>query len=289
MPKASPVSAPWIALHVTVPLALVDTVANFLIEQGAPGVVTDDGRIEAPLPASALDHVRRALVRWLASLATVDPAARDVRVESAAVADVDWAALARAHHRPVVVGRRLLVAPPWDVPAAPDREVLVIDPGMAFGTGQHATTRGCLAAIEAAVATGTVGSALDVGTGSGILALALARLGVERVVALDTDRTVLPIARANCAGNGAPGVAVVGGSVSAVRVRFDLVVANLLADTLVGAAPMLAATVAPSGHLVLSGILDDQTGTVTAAYHGWHVTETRAEDEWRTLTLEREP
>jgi len=276
----------WIALHVTAPLALVDAVANFLIEQGAPGVLTDDGRVEAPLPAPALDPVRGALARWLASLSAVDPAARDVRVESAALADVDWAALARTHHRPVVVGRRLLVAPPWDVPAAPEREVLVIDPGMAFGTGQHATTRGCLAAIEAAVTTGAVRSALDVGTGSGILALALARLGVERVVALDTDPAVLPIARANCVRNGAPGVAVVGGSPAAVRARFDLVVANLLADALVAAARALAATVAPSGRLVLSGILHEQAATVTAAYPGWRVTERRAEDDWRTLTLE---
>jgi ribosomal protein L11 methyltransferase len=251
-------------------------------------VLTDDGRLEAAFPGAAVEDVRRALIDWLATLSTVEPAARDVRIESAPVADVDWTALARAHHRPVAVGRRLLVAPPWEVPAAPGREVLVIDPGMAFGTGQHPTTRGCLAAIEAAVAAGRVRSALDVGTGSGILALALARLGVARVVAVDTDPAVLPIARATCRANGASGVALVAGSVAAVRARFDLVVANLLADALVADAPVLAAAVAPAGRLVVSGVLDAQMSAVTAVYDGWHVTETRAEDDWRTLTLERD-
>ena len=121
--------------------------------------------------------------------------------------------------------------------------MLVIEPGMAFGTGQHATTRGCLEAIEAAVVAGHVGSALDVGTGSGILALALARLGVPRVVALDVDPAVLPLARENLARNGAPQVLLFAGTAAAVRGRFDLVVANLLADTLIDEAPALAAAV----------------------------------------------
>src|SRR6185369_212443 len=139
------------------------------------------------LPAAALDSARAALERWLASLSGVEPRATDVRIETAAVADVDWAALAREHHVPVLVGRRILVAPPWNVPAAPGREVLVIEPGMAFGTGQHATTRNCLEAIETLVTDGGIASALDVGTGSGVLAAALSRLGVARVVALDVD------------------------------------------------------------------------------------------------------
>ena len=275
------------ALHVAAPAELVDAVANFLIEAGAPGVVTAEGRVEAPFPAAALHRVRTDLGRWLTSLSRLEPGARDVHVDAAPVADVDWTALARAHHRPVVVGRRLLVAPPWNVPPAAGRELLVIEPGMAFGTGQHATTRGCLAAIDALVERDGVQSALDVGTGSGILAIALARLGVRRVVALDTDRAVLPVARANCARNAASGVLVVAGPVSAVRPAFDLVIANLLADVLVAEAAALAARVAPAGRLVVSGILDEQADGVAAAYTGWRIAERRADGEWRTLTLER--
>jgi ribosomal protein L11 methyltransferase len=163
----------------------------------------------------------------------------------------------------------------------------VIEPGMAFGTGQHATTRACLEAIEAAVDRRGVGSALDVGTGSGILALALARLGVARVVALDADPAVLPIARENLARNGARGVLLLGGPVAALRAGFDLVVANLLADALVAEAAALAARVAPDGVLVLSGLLAAQVPVVAGAYPGWRVQREDGDATWRTLTLVR--
>jgi ribosomal protein L11 methyltransferase len=158
---------------------------------------------------------------------------------------------------------------------------------MAFGTGQHETTRTCLEEIEAAVATGAVRSALDVGTGTGVLAAALARLGVVRVVALDTDPAVLPVARANLARNRAAAVLVLAGGVAALRARFDLVVANLLADALVAEAPALTALLEPSGRLVVSGVLDAQAADVVAAFPGLRLTETRAADPWRTLRLER--
>ena len=273
----------WVALRVTAPPELADAVANFLIEEGAPGVVSEDAGLESALPAPRLP----AFERWLASLALMDPRARDVRIATGPVAEVDWMAVARQHHRPVAVGRRLLVAPPWDVPAAPGREVLVIEPGMAFGTGQHATTRGCLEALETTVTAGRVRSALDVGTGSGILALALERLGVEWVVALDTDAAVLPVARANLARNGARRIALVGGSVAALRARFDLVVANLVAAAIVTESSALAGAVGAGGRLVLSGLLEDQIRSVEDAYADWHIVETRGEDDWRTLTLER--
>src|SRR6185369_12990631 len=122
---------------------------------------------------------------------------------------------------------------------APGREVLVIEPGMAFGTGQHATTRTCLEAIETLVTDGGIASALDVGTGSGVLAAALSRLGVAHVVALDVDAAVLPTARDNLMRNGAARVALFAGTAGGVRGAFDLVVANILADTLVTEAAAL--------------------------------------------------
>jgi ribosomal protein L11 methyltransferase len=283
----------WIALHVDVGAPLADAVARFLVELGVPSVTTDlplaGGRaaLEAHVPGGDGERLAAALERWLGDLATTDPGARDVRVRTAPLGDVDWEAVFRSHHRPVAVGARLLVAPPWDVPDAPGREILVIEPGMAFGTGQHATTRGCLEEIEAAVAGGGIRRALDVGTGSGLLAAALARLGVPRVVAVDVDAGVLPLARANLRQNGAARVLLLGGGVGAVRGAFDLVVANLLLDALVAEAAALAAAVAPRGRLVLSGLLDAQVPTVLAAYPGWRATHVRAEAAWRTLRLER--
>jgi ribosomal protein L11 methyltransferase len=281
----------WIALRIAVPVELADSVANFLIERGAGGVVVDDAAdetiVESALPAHTIGPCRAALDGWLASLADVQPRAREIRVAAEPAADVDWDRVWREHHRPVAVGRRFVVAPPWDVPVVPDREVLVIEPGMAFGTGQHATTRTCLEAIEMAVAARAVRSLLDVGTGSGILALAAVRLGVGRVVAIDVDPAVLPLARTNLVANGAGGVTVVAGRAEALRATFDLVVANLLADAIVAEARALARTVAPGGRVVLSGVTAAQLASVVAAWPGWRVVETRAEAEWRTVSLER--
>lgn len=276
----------WITITVEVEPTLAEAVGNLLFELGAPGVLTEEAtagtvRLEGAFPASDERRVDDALARFLASVGA------RASVHAAPVEPVDWTDVFRRHHRPVAVGRRFLVAPPWDVPSAPDREVLVIEPGMAFGTGQHETTRGCLEAIETAIATRPIASALDVGTGSGILALALARVGVPRVVGIDVDTAVLPLARANLLANQAPGVHLVAGSASAVRGRFDLVIANLLAGTVIAEAPALTDAVAPAGRLVLSGILAEQAPDVLAAYPAWRLDATHAGGEWRTLVLER--
>jgi len=281
-----------VALRIAVPVELTESVANFLLERGATAVVIEDGEaaaatIESALPAGDVGACRAALGRWLASLVELEPRARDIRVATEPAADVDWAVVWRRHHRPIAIGDRLLIAPPWDVPAAADRKVLVIEPATAFGTGQHATTRACLEAIEKAVARGGIRSVLDVGTGSGILAIAAARFGVGRVVALDVDPRVLPAARANLLRNGAERVLLVAGRAAALRASFDLVVANLFADEIVADAPALARVVAPRGRLVLSGLTATQVSRVTAAWPGWNVVETRVDEEWRTLALER--
>ena len=277
----------WLLLRVAVPPATAEPLADFLVAEGAPavvreteGVAPDRVVVEAHVPASAHTRVAAALAGYLAGTG-------DVAIESAPLADVDWEGVFRRHHRPVLVGRRLAIAPPWDVPDGGGREVIVIEPGQAFGTGQHATTRMCLEAIEAEVTAGRVVSALDVGTGSGLLSAALARLGVPRVVALDVDPDVLPRARANLDRNGAPDVRLLCGRADACRGRFDLVVANLLADALVHDAAALAAVTAEEGHLVVSGLLDTQVETVTAAFPAWRTVGVRAEDRWRTLTLAR--
>ena len=284
-------------MRVDVAEHLADALASFLEDEGVSALITvvhtpdaaapPPGRahLEAHVEAERERSVLAELTRWLDSLKAIEPAAVDVRIATAPLAPVDWEAAFRRHHRPLVIGRRLLVAPPWDVPDAPGREVLVVDPGMAFGTGQHETTRACLEEIETAVVERQVRSALDVGTGSGVLAMALARLGVPRVVALDLDSRVLPLARENLVRNGAEAVMLAAGTVGAVRGRFDLVVANLLADVLIDEAPALAATVAQGGRLIVSGILDTQTDTVAAA-SPLRVTATRQAGPWRTLRLE---
>jgi len=288
--------ATWVALRVEVAEAAADAVVNFLVEHGAPGVLTDERRsgdvvrttLEAHVPTADGPTLVVALRAYLHELERIDPSWTAGGIGLLPVPPVDWEQVFRAHHVPLAIGRRLLVAPPWDIPVDATREILVIEPGMAFGTGQHATTRTCLEEIEDLVLGGGIATALDVGTGSGVLAAALARLGVPRVVALDADMAVLPFARANLDGNRAAHVLLLGGTIAAVRPGFDLVVANILADTLVAEAAALAGAVAPGGRLVLSGIVAEQTARVAAAFPGWRVAAERADDVWRTLRLERE-
>jgi ribosomal protein L11 methyltransferase len=290
----------WRVVRLEIAEHLADAAASFLADEGVTTLVTgvrdaaadaaampERTVLEAHVPAARAGALAGGLARWLGSLAAIDPAATEARVTTTSLPALDWDAVFRAHHRPLAVGERLLVAPPWEVPAAAGREVLVIEPGMAFGTGQHDTTRTCLEEIEAAVASGSVRCALDVGTGTGVLATALARLGVPHVTALDTDVAVLPLARANLARNGAGAVSLVAGGVAAVRAQFDLVVANLLADILVADAEPLAMAVAPSGRLVVSGLLDTQADAVAVAFPAFRRTATRAAGPWRTLRLER--
>ena len=295
-PGVAAVDTAWIALRVEVAAPAADAVVNFLVERGATGVLTEDvaapdgalrTRLEAHVPSAVGDGLAGAVRAYLHELSLLDAAWTASQVDLAPVPTVDWEQVFRAHHAPLAVGGRLLIAPPWEVPDAAGREVLVIEPGMAFGTGQHATTRTCLEEIEAIVLAGGIATALDVGTGSGILAIALARLGVPRVVALDVDAAVLPLARENLDRNRAGHVALLAGAVAAVRARFDLVVANILADTLIEEATALAGAVAPGGRLVLSGLLAEQVTRVLAAFPGWRSTGERADDPWRTLRLER--
>jgi ribosomal protein L11 methyltransferase len=289
----------WRVVRLELAEHLVDAVSSFLVDEGVQSLVTGVRDLSAPAatpqPTTIEAHVtagqaaalQSALERWLASLAEIEPAAGRVRITTGTLPPLDWEAVFRRHHRPLAIGERLLVAPPWDVPEAPGREVLVIEPGMAFGTGQHETTRTCLEEIEQAVAATPVRSAFDVGTGSGVLATALARLGVPRVVALDSDVDILPLARANLLRNHARSVTLLGGHIAAVRARFDFVVANLLADTLIAEAGALTAAVGPRGRLVVSGVLDVQAASVAQAFDGLRLTATRAAGPWRTLRLER--
>jgi ribosomal protein L11 methyltransferase len=284
----------WIAVRVELPEAASDAIANFLFEQGVAGLIDDlhfepgprPGslrRMEAHVPAADAAAIVDSLRAYAAALAALDGALGPIGVETAPVPPTDWEAVFRTHHRPLAIGARLLVAPPWDVPTAPGREILVIEPAMAFGTGQHATTRTCLEELEDVLATRRVRSVLDVGTGTGILAVAAARLGVPRVVAIDLDPATLPAAQDARARNRVPNVLLAAGGLAAVRGHYDLVLANLLADTLVAEAAALLAHTAPGGSVVASGILVEQVDAVAAAFVPWRLERTRADGPWRTL------
>lgn len=179
------------------------------------------------------------------------------------IADRDWIAAAREEIEPVEIGS-LWIGPEWAMPP-PDRAVVRLEPGLAFGSGRHPTTRLCL---ERLAATPPVGiDVIDYGCGSGVLSIAAAVLGARRVVALDVDPQALRATAENSRINGVSdrvGVVETGAAI----VPAPLVLANILAGTLVELAPVLTAVTAPGGHLTLSGLLEGQTDEVAGAYRG---------------------
>ena len=168
-------------------------------------------------------------------------------------------------------------------PDADGRRLVEIDPGDSFGSGHHASTLQCLREVVRMAAPGR--AVLDVGTGSGILAVAASALGAGPVVAVDVDPEAIGVAAANARVNRVA-VEVVGGTVAAIRGMFDLVVANLGgADAPISWAPDLGAVLRPGGTLVLAGLLEEQADTVRRAYADWGTTNAAMEEGWACLTI----
>ncbi len=209
----------------------------------------------------------------------------DVRIEPVPVSEVDWVARFRAGFRAFRVGR-FVIAPPWDRPLD-TAGLLLIDPGRAFGTGTHETTRLCLGALEDCAARRPLGRVIDVGTGTGILAVAAAGLGARVVVASDTDPEATASAVAHARLNGARLHVVRGDGVRPFRPgSFDLILANLTAPLLVVHALGLGGLRAPQGALVLSGLLETDVGDVQAAYRELGTPAVCRDGEWAALVYD---
>ena len=206
--------------------------------------------------------------------------------ETGTIPDEDWKLSYRKHFKTEVISPRLVVRPPWEaVTPAPGQKVLTLDPGIAFGTGQHPTTRACLDAIDALAVEGTDRSFLDVGCGSGILSIAAALEGFRDVHGFDNDPDAVRNANENAEANGLGALFSDGDlSVPSTAAPADVVAANVLAPVLVRFAREVGALVNPGGRLILSGILDEQYDEVRAAYVALGFTElsNRLIGEWRT-------
>jgi ribosomal protein L11 methyltransferase len=287
------VAQSWSQLSVRTSPANIDVLSNFLIERGAPGVVLKKRGLEAFFatpPAGA--SLRRDVSRFVAAIGRLSPRAQKTRLQWKLVKQENWEHSWKRFIKPRRVGKSFWVTPPWlEPPKFHSRSVITIEPGMAFGTGTHATTRGCMEYLESIAARFAGGrfSALDVGTGSGILAIALALLGAAEIMAIDNDPVALQVARENFRANKvAQRVRLSGAQLSAIRRRFDVVVANLTAETIVELAGALETKVAAKKFLVLSGILHKKANTVTRRFAGsFRVLERKRSREWVTLLLQR--
>jgi len=285
------VPSSWLQLSVRTDPPAIDAVSNFLIERGSPGVVIKKSEIQAYFVHSTEDAlIRKDIKRFLRGLGRLYT--QEPRLRWRLLKDRDWNSSWHRFFKPQKVGDAFWVTPPWAAsPTFGHRRVITIEPGMAFGTGTHATTRGCMEFIEKVAASfrGTGFNALDVGTGSGILAIALAKLGANRVWAVDTDPVALKVAGENLRCNSVRDkIQLSGSQVSRIRKSFPVVVANLTAETILDLAAALEKRVAPQGFLVLSGILNQKTKQVINQFAAnFRVTRRKREKEWVTLLLRR--
>ena len=280
----------WHVIDVDVTPAAREAVEYALMEAGALGTETNQ-REDDLLTVSAYFHdspererVSTALAEALRIYDLPTSSAREMNLRE--VPDQDWLGEWKKSWQPVAVGKRFIIAPPWaEIADARDRIVIRIEPGMAFGTGTHETTRLCLAAIENYFAGG---SFLDIGTGTGILAIAAAKLfPTARVEAVDKDPQAVEIARENAQFNGvAHNIEFRVGSAEDATASADFVCANLTAEVISSVLPQLLG--ATCGRLVLSGILDVQLEALRARLHECGVSEpleVMSDGEWVALIV----
>ncbi len=301
----------WLKIELFAPEALIDALTGFLTDSGAQGVYQespgprdpDDApaapsaeALQAFLPCDKQMEGRVAALRtYLASLAELFPEMEKPRLRTEFIRDPGWGETWKQFFKPLRVGRRIVIKPTWEPYSPAGADVVVeIDPGMAFGTGQHASTRMCLEAIEALLSEdcGFAGRhVLDVGTGTGVLGIAAARLGAAEVLCIDNDEQATAIARENVLINGVGDrVAVADLAIAALTRPFPLVVANLTAKILLELHPHLSRLVCPRGYLILSGIIEpnrrDIEGCFLRAPFALHCLST--DKEWLCYVLRKE-
>lgn len=281
----------WYGLDVSVESAAREAVEYGLMEAGSLGteLIDEDNaqliRIRAYFEASPqLEEVHAALSEALGVYGL--PSASVLEIQSREVADRDWLGEWKKNWQPAAVGERFLIAPPWsEITDSKGRIVIRIEPGMAFGTGTHETTRLCLSAIERHF---FGESFLDVGTGTGILAIAAAKLFPRaRIEACDTDAEAVTIARENALLNGvSERTAFRVETVDETTASASLVCANLTADVII---PLLPALIgATCGRLILSGILDSQTDLVVSRLQELGIAEpveVKSDGEWVAIVV----
>jgi len=292
----------WLKLTVKAEPELTGPIEDYLVGMLAAGVETgakDEpgfGVVQAYLQQDDLDDaavsaIVRQVTDYLENLAAL--LQKEVPVLAwEMIEEQDWGKSWKSYFEPFAIIPGLVIAPSWaDYQPQPDEQVIVMDPGMAFGTGHHATTRLCLQYLQENVHEGKTETLLDVGTGTGILGMAGLLFGVKQVLAIDNDPEAVRVAGENAAANGlAAEMKVELTPLTALTGAYDIVVANIVHDVLVGLADELIRMTRPQGLLILSGLLaEGQCASIEKKFvtAGCRCLDMRSSGEWAAICLQR--
>lgn len=301
----------WIEIACEVPAKLADILAEYLTELSGSGVCLENLNVDAfshteiqhapnvtiKTYFSAEDDIetrKREIFEFMSRLAEEAQEAQPAQPVISEVSTEDWSTSWKSNFKPIRIGKRLLIVPTWEEVVATQQDLLLrIDPGMAFGTGGHETTRLCLEMLEELMEHrfhGVKPSVLDLGTGSGILAMYAALLGSRQIIAVDIDPQAVEVAIENMKLNGL--VEQINCSTTpleALEGPFDIILANILAEELVRLAPQLTDRLAPGGSLVLSGILAEKEELVLNGFttYGLNYSGTTRMGDWIAIRYDK--
>ena len=307
----------WLEMTVNTTPENIDSVVNALTARGFSDLVIEDQQeFETFLDENRAywDYIDENLQQQLQGLSRIKLYLEDsdeaslarlraygeqaaLSLTVAPLAETNWEESWKDNYPPQEVGQDLVVLPYWLDADYPGRIPVILDPGLTFGTGAHPSTQMVMEAMERAVAPGA--RCLDLGSGSGILSITALRLGAEKAVGVDIDPKAEDIARENAAYNGfaAPAFTALTGNVTADKAlmdrlageKWDLVLVNIVADVIIGLAPVLPRFLGEDTTLICSGILDTRLAEVTAALTaaGITITRTHAREDWRCVTAQR--
>ncbi|HDQ04018.1 MAG TPA: 50S ribosomal protein L11 methyltransferase [Deltaproteobacteria bacterium] len=273
----------WLKMEITAQARLMDALGNFLTETGAQGVFQETLEpqvagdfpepssqeiIQAYFPHDSREEKRIATVgKYLESLKDLFPEYQPPVLKTEIIADPDWAQQWKKYFKPIRVSQSIIVKPTWERYSPSSRDIVVeIDPGMAFGTGQHASTRMCIEALEGIILKDrSIKSwkALDVGCGTGILGITAAKLGAEDVIGVDIDKKAVEIACENAAINQVEDcVKFINRDVKTLTEPRNLIIANLTAKLLLELHGHLTGLLMPEGYLIISGIIEHDVKSI---------------------------
>lgn len=294
----------WLELLVTVPASSTDSLAERLIALGSPGIVEDSASKDTRIPeistegvstliaAFPLDQVSEGLLAAVRqSLDALGPEiAPHTRLAMRLTHGHAWLQRWKQYYRPFKVGGHLVIRPPWEAyTAGPDEVVLTLNPGLAFGTGLHATSQLCLGVLETIARAQGGANLLDVGCGSGILSLTAVLFGFGEAFGVDLDPVAVRVARANARLNQlSKHVTFAPGSLEVVSARFQVIVANILLEPILGMLQDLHNVLAPGGTLILSGILAAEVVQLRRglAQQRWRLTRQVTQEGWAAIICE---